>query len=128
MKIVINKCFGGFGLSQKATVEFATRKGYGIVVNTGTTGWGYTYLAPTLPAGTTLDVSGWYDDMWPEVLTDRDIERDDAVLVALVEEWGKKASGQHASLAVVEIPDGAKWQIEEYDGSEHIAEVHRTWG
>jgi hypothetical protein len=28
----------------------------------------------------------------------------------------------------VDIPDDVKWQIEEYDGNEWIAESHRTWG
>jgi hypothetical protein len=27
MKVVINTCFGGFGLSEKAMVEYAKRKG-----------------------------------------------------------------------------------------------------
>ena len=27
----------------------------------------------------------------------------------------------------VEIPDDVEWQIEEYDGTEHISEKHRTW-
>jgi hypothetical protein len=56
-----------------------------------------------------------------------EIPRDDADLVAVVEQLGKKADGDYARLKVVEIPADVKWQIEEYDGSEHIAEVHRTW-
>lgn len=30
-------------------------------------------------------------------------------------------------LKIVEVPDGIKWQIEEYDGWEHVAEAHQTW-
>lgn len=56
-----------------------------------------------------------------------EIERTDPRLVAVVEELGKKASGPTAELRVVEIPDGIEYEIEEYDGYEHIAEVHRTW-
>ena len=56
------------------------------------------------------------------------IERDDPRLVALVEKLGSEAvSGDDADLDIVEIPDDVKWQIEEYDGLEHVAEVHRTW-
>lgn len=58
----------------------------------------------------------------------RDIPRDDKRLVSLVEEHGSELmSGPCATLAVVEIPDGVEWQIEEYDGSEWIAEKHRVW-
>lgn len=58
---------------------------------------------------------------------DRDIDRDDKDLVAIVEEMGEAANGSCADLNVVEIPDGISWQIEEYDGYEHVAETHRTW-
>lgn len=57
----------------------------------------------------------------------RNIERTDADLIAVVEELGEKANGACASLRVVEVPDGIRWEIEEYDGNEHVAEVHRTW-
>jgi len=32
-----------------------------------------------------------------------------------------------ADLKIVEIPDGTNYEIDEYDGNEHVAEVHRTW-
>ena len=54
-------------------------------------------------------------------------KRDDETLVEVVECLGEKANGDHASLKIVEIPDGIEWQIEEYDGFEWIAEKHRTW-
>jgi hypothetical protein len=57
----------------------------------------------------------------------REIERDDPALVETVEKLGKAANGSCAELYVVEIPDDVQWQIEEYDGSEHVAEKHRTW-
>ena len=56
-----------------------------------------------------------------------DLDRDDYDLVTVVEGLGDKANGSYAKLKVVEIPADVKWQIEEYDGSEHIAEQHRIW-
>ena len=56
-----------------------------------------------------------------------DLDRDDYDLVTVVEGLGDKANGSHSKLKVVEIPADVKWQIEEYDGSEHIAEQHRIW-
>jgi hypothetical protein len=49
------------------------------------------------------------------------------VLVQIVEELGNEASGRCAKLKIVEIPDDINWAIEEYDGSETIAEEHQTW-
>ena len=57
----------------------------------------------------------------------RDIERNDPVLVKVVEELGSKSFGFAANLKIVEIPDDVDFVIQEYDGSEHIAEAHRTW-
>jgi hypothetical protein len=56
-----------------------------------------------------------------------DIPRDDARLIATVEELGHLANGQYAELKIVEIPDDVDWQIIEDYGVEHIAEKHRTW-
>jgi hypothetical protein len=97
-KIVINACFGGFGLSDEAIAMFRERKG--IAAGERTT----------------------YAD---------ELGRDDADLIAVVEALGtKKASGRYAHLKVVEVPMWLRekgWYIEEYDGSEHIAEDHQTW-
>jgi hypothetical protein len=97
-KIVINACFGGFGLSDEAIAMLRERKG--IAAGERTT----------------------YAD---------EIGRDDADLIAVVEALGtKKASGGYALLKVVEVPMWLQekgWHIEEYDGSEHIAEDHQTW-
>lgn len=56
-----------------------------------------------------------------------ELERDDNTLVAVVEALGNKANGNYSKLKVVEIPADVDYTIEEYDGSEWIAEVHRTW-
>lgn len=58
----------------------------------------------------------------------RDIERNDPLLVQVVEEMGAQADGFCAKLRIVEIPDDVQWHVAEYDGSEWIAENHRTWG
>jgi hypothetical protein len=89
MKIVINQCYGGFGLSNKAELRYK-------------------------------ELSGKDFDTW-------ECNRDDPHLVKVVEELGEEANDEHADLTVVEIPDGVNWCVEEYDGREWIAEVHRTW-
>ncbi len=54
--------------------------------------------------------------------------RTDPKLIKLMETKGSDwCSGSFAQLKVVEIPDGVKWEIHDYDGMETIEEVHRSW-
>ena len=46
--------------------------------------------------------------------------RDDPVMVAIVEELGEEANDKYSDLEVVEIPDGYNYDIDDYDGLEHI--------
>ena len=113
MKVVINADFGGFGLSDDAMREYGKRAGLNLVED-GPDKFGFVHFYLN-----SVDDGNYFSD--------RDIDRSDPALVAVVEEMGDAASGKYASLRVIEIPDDVKWYVEEYDGSEHIAEVHRTW-
>lgn len=136
MKIVINKCYGGFGLSEQAMYAYATRKGLTLYPDKEsplcTTYW-------TVPPDERPVEIDWQAATMEErqahneahakaVLYDRDIARDDPDLVAVVEALGNAASDRYAELKVVEIPDGVEWELDDYDGLEYIAEKHRTWG
>lgn len=135
MKIVINTCYGGFGLSEKAVLRYAELKGLALYPEgTGifTTYW-------LVPEDAREDQSNYFTWSLEEqqasnkrrakqVWSEREIQRDDPTLVQVVEELGADANARPAELEIVEIPDGAAWQIEEYDGFERVAEKHRTWG
>lgn len=56
-----------------------------------------------------------------------DIDRDDVYLVQVIKDLGTDANGAYAELKIIEVPVDVKWQIEEYDGIEWVAEQHRTW-
>ena len=58
---------------------------------------------------------------------DWDIKRTNPDLVEMIEENADLYSGDHARLHVVDVPDDVQWHIHDYDGSEHVAENHRTW-
>lgn len=126
MKIVINKCFGGFGLSSEAMKELIERNCAAIETH-----------AASEFNGRREDVGSGYQ-MWSgieDVLIKGDTaytfdnqKRTDATLVALVEEWGsERTSSRLAKLKVVEIPDGTRYEIDEYDGIESIHETHSIW-
>jgi hypothetical protein len=112
--IVINTCHGGFGLSRDAQIAFLERSQIS-----------YTLVSrddrhSNERYGPMIMVKGkhWYD---------KDIARDNPVLVTLVHELGPAVNGEHARLKVVRVPADVDWQIEEYDGKEWISEKHRTW-
>lgn len=56
-----------------------------------------------------------------------DVPRDDPLLLQVFDEMGQGAAGHVCHLAVVSVPDGVAWHIEEYDGYEWVAEDHRVW-
>jgi len=136
MKVVINKCFGGFGLSEKAIHRYAEIKGLTLYPEKGDFSFTTYYL---VPKGKRVPPIDWHNATLAErkahneassneSLYDRDIDRADPALAQVVEELGTEANGMYAELAVVEVPDGTSYEISEYDGREHIAETHRTWG
>lgn len=112
-KVVINKCHGGFGLSDDAVMRYGELAGLNLVKTTTNYGGSLFYKE-----GRVDNDHHFYEG---------NLERDDKYLVQVVEEMGDTACGIYANLKVVEIPDDVEWQIEEYDGWEHIAEKHRTW-
>lgn len=100
MKVVINRCYGGFSVSElvfeKLGVEYD--------------GYGY------------IDTELGYKEHDTEKI------RSDPRLIAAIEAVGlEAASGRHASLTIVDIPDNIDWYIDEYDGIETVHEEHRSW-
>jgi hypothetical protein len=113
MKVVINSDFGGFSLSDEAVREYAKQKGIPLVEEKDEK-WN--------------DITFYVNSVSEEnYFSARDFERNDEVLVKVVEKLGNKANGFCATLKVVEIPEGVDWYVEEYDGREWVAEKHRTW-
>lgn len=146
MKVVINRCYGGFGLSDAAYERLIE---LGVPVRR--------YVTERRNPETKL-----YEpepDNEGEIIFDRELtppeedgfsdiyhrykntdakenrywdtwtreSRTHHLVIQVVEELGAKADGRCAELSVVEIPDGIDYEISEYDGLEHIAEKHRTW-
>lgn len=139
--VVINKQHGGFGLSPAAIERYLEIRGIACwpVSNkfSGLVGPTYWLVSPEHRVREP-DAETWHAMSMSErqrhnqlydrqTFTDRDLDRDDPVLVQVVRELGSEASGRHADLKIVEIPADVEWQIEEYDGLEWVAEKHRTW-
>jgi hypothetical protein len=139
MKVVINADYGGFSLSPKALEYIAKKLGEPIYFFKSVYGEGraqYTSVSIEeaekhwfgLRAFKVSDPSSVSDlENYNWSFYRHFDDRADPLLVEVVEMLGKEANGSHASLKVVEIPDGIEWTIQEYDGLEWVAEKHRTW-
>lgn len=130
-KIVYNACYGGFGLSEEAIILYAKIKGTSIFPekNNGLTT--YWTIPPEEREGKVIEDNKWYSCSLEErqasnafykahVIYDRDFERDDPVLVQVVEELGDAANGFCAKLRIADIPAGTPYRIDEYDGFESV--------
>lgn len=104
-KVVINKQFGGFGLSDEATREYLKRKGH-------------TWREEKHYGSTMFMIDDGTEQ--GKFFSDDNIERNDPDLVAIVEELGDKANGTSATLVVEEVPTGVQYRIDEYDGLERL--------
>ena len=155
MKIAINVCYGGFSLSAKAVKRLAEMNGKKCYFFTYEVGnfdklipiqmkdieprshfWlAYSVPNPDKYAGSQKN---WHDKTdkerqesnkrWEEIsLTNRYVDRSDPQLIQVIEQLGKEANGGCADLKIIDIPDGIEYEIEEYDGTEWVAEKHRTW-
>lgn len=107
MKVLINKCHGGYGISADALSMYADKKGLKYSVKNE-------YM-PFLELADGTSLSSYT------------IERNDPTLIAVFEELGSEDfSGISANVAIVEIPNGAQYRIGEYDGLEWIEQVWIT--
>jgi len=159
MKIVINKCFGGFSLSPLAVKRLAELQGRPCYFFRNANVNGkldlHGYESVTLEEASdsfmffAFDVPNpndvlAYPENWHELpleerkrynenhsahslKDDGSIPRNDPLLIQVIEELGEVANTKVSQLEIVEIPDDVEWEISEYDGSEHVAEAHRTW-
>jgi dephospho-CoA kinase len=67
--------------------------------------------------------------IWNELKKDvHELDRDDPILVRVVEALGEAANGETARLKIVEVPEEVNWKIEEHDGKERVIELTRSWG
>ena len=131
MKIVINRCYGGFGLSYIAQKEYLKLKGkeffmYDKDLNRLVENLDDKSIFTNV---STIDLGKKTSEslLSENLHYNGDLDRTDEQLIQVVESLGEEADGCCASLDVVEIPDGVQYEIENYDGYESIHEIHRSW-
>ena len=106
-KVVLNSCYGGFGLSKEAIQMLIDKHG--------------------------LDINSEYGYVDNEdfgiVDESHDAYRMDKRLISVVQKLGVDASsGDHAELRIVKVPvevvDVHGWHIDDYDGCESVHQSH----
>jgi len=150
MKIVVNKCYGGFGVSVAVLKELVARGSDAIEICTprqyyggdnekyhGTKDWmkrwaedfaQYKSIGDGFKSGRN-EFNIYKDDLIYSLKSKYDNElRTNKDLIEVIESIGvEKSSASLAKLAIIEVPDGIEWEIDDYDGIETIREKHRSW-
>lgn len=144
MKVVINVCYGGFGVSTAALIELIKMKSELVKIVPIEKFSGcknlqeYRKKNPYRVRNCNIKVRGFERDNSPDVLFKKDMVytpkdgrflsfRSHNDLIEIVEKLGKKSWGEFAELKIIEVPDDVDWIVDEYDGRETVEEVHRSW-
>lgn len=128
-QVVVNRCWGGFRLSDEAIMLYYEKKGIKLYKDTDQ----YLSRFYTVPVEEYHRLheedrkNGSYEKTNEVFVSFYDFERTDPILIEVIEELGEAANGQFASLEIVEVPDDVEWEISDYDGMESVEEVHRSW-
>lgn len=112
MEIVINSCFGRFGISREAL-----------------------HLLRKMGNKTALEETD-IGEKWPGLneirepflnLFCREINRTDKQLITVIKKIKEKANAPRSELKIIKIPDNVEWEIDNYDGLETVHEKHNSW-
>ena len=143
VKVAVNRCYGGFGLSPKASKRYLELNGkechFYTHIKFKHSDGKEEYKKLTLEE---VQDTGLFFSITLKDLGDKiekipndfyqyesfyDKKRADKILIQVIEELGDDANGQCANIEIVEVPEDVEWEIDEYDGKESIHETHRSW-
>jgi hypothetical protein len=122
MKVILNRKYGGFGLSQKA-LERLKKQGW-TVTNFKEDHTPIDRRADLLlkPKGTTyghVSEEILYVNWWKHQENSNEF-RTRPDLIALIEKLGHDANGKHANLQIEQVDNDYYWEVKSFDGMEKI--------
>lgn len=104
MKVIVNKSFGGAGLSEEAIDMIVDNPNFQYDLSEGTEGL-----------------------LWKLKNLDGHYYRTNQVIINVIETLGEEANGNHANLVIAEIPDNVEWEVYNYDGLETIEAPRKVY-
>jgi len=129
MNVVINRALGGLALSRKAVKRYSELSNIPIYAFT----WEVIDNAGNLKPAEKDDDSEYLSYSTDPKCTDRnywdkeELDRDDPILVQVVNELGKSAGQPDSDLVVISIPDDVDYYVEDCENHEVIREKSREW-
>ncbi len=136
-KVILNKCFGGFGVSKKAYELYTKKKGLNLFCYEcdikDYRNHIYKYAKDdnlfnhyfTKDFGDNVQISNEDYEKYSLYLDTR--YREDPILIEVIEELGEEANNKYSQLKIVEIPDNLNYTIDDYDGIETLHQEVQEW-
>ena len=138
-KVILNKCFGGFGVSKEAYELYAKKKGISVFHYTqkNLKKEIYTYATDATDDNRIFDFyfTKYFgnkayisdEDFKKYFLNLNEYFREDKTLIEVVEELGEKANTFYSNLKIVEIPNDLDYVIDNYNGIETLHQKVQEW-
>lgn len=135
-KVILNKDYGGFGISKKGYELYVKKKGLDLYMyETEFMGKDFIYKKTdndvlftqyfTKDFGDNADISE--KDYRHYNLNLDEGHREDPILIEVLEELKEEANGNYSNLKIVEIPDDLDYVIDNYDGIETLHQKVQEW-
>ena len=143
-KVILNKCYGGFSVSEEAYKLYAKKKGlklYMYEADYSTRPIKYNKVKKSSTLFTLYRIKDFGKSFTRDIIRDDcdDFDkcglrlderyREDETLIEVVEELGEKANSVCSKLVIVEIPDevAKDYVVDVYDGIETLHQRVEVW-
>lgn len=133
MKIVINRSFGGFGLSFEAVLLYAKIKNIKLYPYKLCSGAMYKKVHRSIENDCIWlltdhgDIYIDKDTDYNDIFSPYCINRADMALVEAVHQLGERANGVYSKLKIIELPDNADYSIRHRCGMERIIHEGKSY-
>jgi len=135
MEIAVNKCYGGFKLSEEAILELI-KMNSDLVKKSKLSEWEKDGL--DFSSRLELFKDGFRKHRFYHLLEkDGEIYSYDRAynyknrthqdLIKVIKKLKNKVNTSVSKIEIIQIPDDVDWEIDKYDGIESIHEKHRSW-